>query len=57
MSKEVLRFLPVAGLLAGLVVAFSFDPTSERVVWWAIPAGLLAGYAARFAAQRFSNAR
>jgi hypothetical protein len=57
MSSEVARFLPLAGLLVGLVVAFALDPAAERVAWWAIPAGLIAGYAVRYGMQRYGNAR
>jgi hypothetical protein len=57
MSTEVYRFLPLAGLLAGLVVAFALDPTSEHPAWWAIPGGLIAGYAVRYGIQRHANAR
>ena len=41
MSPEVARFLPVAGMFVGLIVAFAFDPTSARAAWWCIPGGLL----------------
>jgi hypothetical protein len=57
MSAEVARFIPIAGMLVGLLVAFAFDPTAERAAWWGMPAGLLAGYAVRFGMQRYGNAR
>ena len=57
MSTEIYRFLPVAGLLVGLMVAFALDPTSEHAAWWAIPGGLIAGYALRYGMQRYGNAR
>ena len=57
MSSEIARFLPIAGLLGGVVVALALDPTAQRVVWWAGPAGLIAGYAVRFGMQRYGHAR
>ena len=57
MSTEVARFLPVAGLLVGLIVGFAFDPTAERVAGWWCPACLLAGFEARYAMLRYANAR
>jgi hydrogenase/urease accessory protein HupE len=57
MSVEVARFIPIAGLFIGLLVAFAFDPTADRAAWWGAPAGLLVGYAVRFGMQRYGNAR
>jgi hypothetical protein len=57
MSTEVARFLPIAGMFVGLIVAFAFDPTAERAALWGMPAGLVAGYAVRFDIQRYGNAR
>jgi hypothetical protein len=56
MSAELARFLPIAGVFVGLIVAFAMDPTADRAAWWAIPAGLLGGYAVRFGMQRYYNA-
>ncbi|MEB3414817.1 hypothetical protein VCJ71_01925 [Alteriqipengyuania sp. WL0013] len=57
MSKDVLNFLPLAGIFIGLAIAFAFDPTTERVAWWIIPAGLLGGYAMKFGLKRYYDAR
>lgn len=57
MSKEVLNFIPLAGLMLGLIVAFAFDATAERAAWWGVPAGLVVGLVAQFALKRYHNAR
>jgi hypothetical protein len=59
-SKDVLRFLPVAGLFIGLVIAFAFDPMAAFLTWstiWLPFAGLAVGFALRFGLQRYYNAR
>ena len=57
MSRDVLNFLPMAGLLLGLLVAFAFDPTVDRVPWWTMAVGLASGYVARFGLKRYYDAR
>ncbi len=60
MSKDVLRFLPFAGMLIGLVIAFAFDPMAIFLSWqtlWLPFAGLAVGFALRFGLQRNHDAR
>jgi hypothetical protein len=59
-SKDVLRFLPFAGMLIGLVIAFAFDPMAifltPKTLWLPF-AGLAVGFALRFGLKRSDNAR
>lgn len=57
MSRDVLMFVPVAGLLIGLVVAFSFDPMAMRAAWWGPAGGFVIGLLVRFGLQRYYSAR
>ena len=60
MSRDVLRFLPFAGMLLGLVIAFAFDPMAAFLSWqtlWLPFAGLAVGFALRFGLKRSDNAR
>jgi hypothetical protein len=60
MGRDVLRFLPFAGMLVGLVIAFAFDPTAMFLSWqtlWLPFVGLAVGFALRFGLQRNHNAR
>lgn len=57
MSPEVMKFIPVATMLAALVVGFALDPTKARPVWWAIPVGLVVGFAIQFGVRRYYDAR
>jgi hypothetical protein len=60
MSRDVLRFLPFAGMLIGLVIAFAFDPMAAFLSWqtlWLPFAGLAVGFALRFGLKRSDNAR
>ena len=34
MRLEVLRSLPIAGVLAGLMLGLALDPAAEQVSWW-----------------------
>lgn len=34
MPHEVVRSLPIAGLLAGLMLGLALDPAAEQVNWW-----------------------
>ena len=60
MSRDVLRFMPVAGMFIGLVIAFAFDPMAMFLTWstvWLPFAGLAVGIALRFGLQRYYDAR
>ena len=60
MSRDVLRFMPFAGMLIGLVIAFAFDPMASFLSWqtlWLPFAGLAVGFALRFGLKRSDNAR
>ena len=60
MCKDVLRFLPFAGMLLGLVIAFAFDPMAIFLSWktlWLPFAGLAIGFALRFGLKKSDNAR
>jgi hypothetical protein len=59
-SKDVLRFLPFAGMLLGLVIAFAFDPMAIFLSWttlWLPFVGLAIGFALRFGLKKSDNAR
>ncbi len=60
MSKDVARFIPLAGLLIGLVIAYAFDPmamfVSARTIWLPI-AGFALGVGVRVGLQRYYDAR
>jgi hypothetical protein len=59
-SREVLRFLPFAGMLIGLVIAFAFDPMAAFLSWttvWLPFAGLAVGFVLRFSLKKSDNAR
>ena len=57
MSQDVARFIPLAGLFIGLVVAFAFDPLAMRAAWWGPAGGFAIGIVARIGLQRYFNAR
>ena len=60
MNRDVLRFLPFAGMLIGLVIAFAFNPMAAFLSWqtlWLPFAGLAIGFALRFGLKKSDNAR
>ena len=60
MNREVARFIPLAGLLIGMVIAYAFDPMASflslRTLWLPI-AGFLVGVGVRIGLQRYYDAR
>ena len=60
MSREVARFIPLAGLLIGLIIAYALDPmasfVSLRTLWLPV-AGFAVGVAVRLGLQRYYDAR
>jgi membrane associated rhomboid family serine protease len=55
MRAEVLRFLPIGGLFAGVVVGVALDPTAQEINWWPAVAGFAGGVVASFALRRRSR--
>ena len=60
MSREVARFIPLAGMMIGLIIAYAFDPMaaflSPRTLWLPF-VGFIVGVAVRFGLQRYYDAR
>ena len=57
MSVEVDRFIPVATMLAALVIGFAMDPTASRPMLFAAPVGFFVGLILRTGLRRHFNAR